>query len=64
MTITPLDFKHMTGRDHSYDDLERVNCNKVGDVGHRQCGVCPEHDKPRFICGCMANYEFTKGRNP
>lgn len=20
--------------------------------GHSQCGICPEHDKPRFQCGC------------
>ena len=64
MTYTDTDFKHMTGRDSSYGDLERVNCDKAGDTGHRQCGVCPEHDKPRFVCGCLAGYVFPKGTKP
>ena len=34
------------------DDLDRVNCKETGSVGHKQCGVCATHDKPRFICGC------------
>jgi len=33
-------------------DLDRVNCEKLG-PGHRQCGVCHDHNKPRFMCGCF-----------
>lgn len=36
------------------DDMERINCNKVGMVGHQQCGICKEHNQPRFRCGCLA----------
>lgn len=36
------------------DDLDRVNCGQIGEPGHQQCGVCPKHDRPRFICGCLA----------
>ena len=37
------------------DDLERVNCEKAGEFGHRWCGTCPEHKIPRLSCGCGAN---------
>jgi hypothetical protein len=33
-------------------DLNRINCKVVGTYMHEFCGVCPEHDKPRFICHC------------
>ena len=36
------------------DDLERVNCDRVGTIGHQQCGLCPTHNRPRFSCGCLA----------
>lgn len=44
------------------DDLDRVNCNEVGEVGHSQCGECPEHHKPRFMCGfgCLASKKDSK----
>lgn len=35
------------------DDLDRVNCTRVGEVGHWLCGVCPKHVLPRFVCGCL-----------
>lgn len=35
------------------DDLERTNCPFAGRDLHSQCGVCPEHAKPRFLCGCI-----------
>lgn len=37
------------------DDLERVNCEQAGEIGHQQCGMCSVHDKPRFMCGCVNN---------
>lgn len=36
------------------DDLDRVNCDRVGELGHSCCGVCEKHNKPRFQCGCVA----------
>jgi len=36
----------------------RVNCKKVGEAGHHQCGICKKHDKPRLECGCLY---FKKG---
>jgi hypothetical protein len=53
--ITAEDFFDATGRDPEQDDLERCNCNKAGTVGHRQCGWCPKHDKPRFECMYLHN---------
>ena len=35
------------------DDMERVNCSITGTYGHYQCGICPKHKKPRFMCGCI-----------
>lgn len=43
----------MTDREPERDDLERVNCDKAGEFGHFMCGICAEHTKPRFECGCM-----------
>lgn len=48
-------FETRVGRPPTQDDLDRVNCKRVGEGGHRQCGWCQEHDKPRFICGCLHN---------
>jgi hypothetical protein len=36
------------------DDLERVECARAGQFGHRQCGMCERHECPRFQCGCLA----------
>lgn len=46
-------FERMTGRPPEQDDLHRVNCTTVGTVGHFSCGICPEHNGPRFVCGCF-----------
>lgn len=50
-------FKSKTGFDPQQDDLHRANCNKAGDIGHICCGWCPEHDRPRFMCGCFVDAE-------
>lgn len=34
------------------DDMERINCRKVGEPGHRYCGFCIIHNERRTICGC------------
>jgi hypothetical protein len=50
--ITAKIFKAKTGRSPELDDLERVNCDKAGEVGHYSCGWCHDHQKPVFECGC------------
>ena len=35
------------------DCEERINCKEVGLPGHYQCGICEEHKRPRFECGCL-----------
>ena len=47
------EFEEKVGRAPIHDDLERVNCPDAGELGHWYCGWCPEHDKPRFECGCL-----------
>lgn len=32
------------------DDLERVNCPEAGDQGHRWCGWCNKHNRPKYHC--------------
>ena len=32
----------------------RSKCISAGCPGHWFCGWCPEHDKPRSVCGCLA----------
>lgn len=47
-------FKLMTGEDPMHDDLERANCPDAGTQGHLLCGICEEHERPQFYCGCAA----------
>lgn len=51
--ITEEQFKLATGRAPEQDDLERSNCPDAGQPRHHQCGWCEEHNKPRFVCGCL-----------
>jgi hypothetical protein len=51
--IDEKQFKERFGSEPMDDDLERVNCSEVGDIGHCSCGVCEKHNKPRFMCGCL-----------
>jgi hypothetical protein len=53
MKYTAQQFEEMTGNPPIQDDLERLNCDGAGSIGHGGCGLCPEHNKPRFICGCF-----------
>jgi len=50
--ITTQQFEEQFGIAPEQDDLERANCPEAGLPGHKQCGVCKEHKKPRFLCGC------------
>lgn len=46
-------FYRVVGRPPIQDDLERVNCERAGTPGHRDCGLCI-HYLPRFLCpGCV-----------
>lgn len=47
-------FYAATGRDPWQDDMDRVNCDKAGQIGHWMCGWCDRCDKPRFQCGHLA----------
>ena len=55
--ITKKQFKKATGYEPKDDDMERVNCVRIGDVGHISCGWCNNHKKPRFVCGCITTKE-------
>jgi len=48
------EFTEKVGRPPEQDDLERVNCEKAGERGHRNCGWCRACDTPRFMCGHWA----------
>ncbi len=45
-------FAAKVGRKPTDDDLERVNCDKAGQVGHLSCGWCQKCDGPCFHCPC------------
>lgn len=51
-------FRLRTRREPKNDDLERVNCNRVGEFGHFMCGWCPDHNAPRFHCGDYIAKDF------
>jgi len=48
------EFKKIVGRKPEQDDLERVNCDKIGEPGHYYCGVCPKCKFPKFMCQCKS----------
>lgn len=61
-TITEDEFYLLTGRKPEQDDLERVNCDKAGQIGHFSCGWCKIHWCPVFECQsslCQLNAEAT-----
>lgn len=49
--ITAEQFAAATGRQPENDDLERVNCPKVGQLGHFSCGWNHQMNKPVFEVG-------------
>ena len=55
--LTSKQFEELVGAPPVEDDLERANCGKAGEAGHHMCGICKEHNKPRFICGCFYTKE-------
>jgi hypothetical protein len=42
-------FEKLTRHAPENDDLERVNCDTPGVLGHDSCGVCERCGWPRFI---------------
>jgi len=54
MTIGRDEFVKRFGFEPVEYDLEKVNCDKVGILGHLTCGVCDQHKLPRSQCGCLA----------
>lgn len=51
--MNAMEFYNRTGNPPEHDDLDRVNCARIGEYGHTSCGWCDEHNKPRFACGCV-----------
>lgn len=49
--ITAEEFEKATGHAPVQDDLERCNCDKVGQMGHWQCGWDEERNLPVFVTG-------------
>lgn len=50
--ITKEMFEEATNRTPEGDDMERVNCQFAGQLGHLCCGWCDEHNGPQYVCGC------------
>jgi len=50
--MTAQEFEGKTGSPPIEDELERVNCPRVGIAGHRNCGWCDICDNPAFSCEC------------
>ena len=46
--MTEKQFEILTGYKPVQDDLERVNCEQAGEVGHEHCGWDYENGRPRF----------------
>lgn len=45
-------YKEMVACEPEMYVLERTFCSEAGKDGHNYCGICTDHNKPRFICGC------------
>lgn len=52
--MNTTEFKARFGFAPIQDDLDRVNCPLAGLPLHQRCGICTEHNKPRFQCSCVA----------
>jgi len=47
--ITAEEFRAAVGRMPEQDDLDRCNCDSVGDVGHTACGWNEEKNLPNWL---------------
>lgn len=48
--FTEEQYTYRYGRLPEHDDLDRINCQQVGTVGHGQCGWCDSCNGPRMYC--------------
>jgi hypothetical protein len=46
--ITREKFLEATGQEPQDDDLERCNCDKLGQIGHTFCGWDEKRNRPNF----------------
>jgi len=46
------------------NELERCNCPHEGSKGHKYCGWCSTHSRPRAMCGCVASGKDTGADSP
>lgn len=51
--VDEFEFEWRFGHKPEQDDLHRANCVRAGQFGHFICGMCPHHERPRFMCGCL-----------
>ena len=47
--ITAEEFKAAVGREPEQDDLDRCNCDSIGDAGHTTCGWNEEKNYPNWL---------------
>jgi len=47
--ITAHEFIAAVGREPEQDDLDRCNCNSIGDVGHTSCGWNEDKNLPNWL---------------
>ena len=59
--MTSHEFTAKTGYAPEQDDLERVNCEHAGEIGHQMYGWCVICDKPRFSCSHILPIHEKKG---
>ena len=57
MNITKEKFIECMKRDPELDDLDRCNCEKAGEIRHKDCGWCIMCDQPVFECGHHINHD-------
>jgi hypothetical protein len=55
--ITAEMFRECTGRSPEHDDLDRVNCEQAGMLGHLHCGWC-KHERPMYECSPCADEQL------
>ena len=48
--ITAEEFLQVTGNEPSDDDIDRCNCDEIGEVGHQSCGWNEEEQLPNWMC--------------
>lgn len=52
--MTVFEYEKLFGVAPQNDDLELTICDLEGQDGHKFCGICYNHYRPRHMCGCPA----------